>query len=316
MAKYLVTGGAGFIGSHLMEALLDRGHDVVCLDNFDDFYPRERKEANLRQATQKGPVAFVEGDIRDTNTVAAVFRDHRPQYVVHLAARAGVRPSIQSPMEYLTVNVAGTLNLLQAASEAGVRKFVFGSSSSVYGAANTLPFAEDQDVTRPISPYAASKISCETYCHTYHHLTGMPVVNLRFFTVFGPRQRPDLAINKFVRLMLADESIPVFGDGSTSRDYTFVADIVRGIIAAAESDIAYDVINLGGSSPVTLSGLIEALEQATGRNAKIQRLPNQPGDVPHTYADVSKAARLLGWQPEISLLEGLRRFVEWYREAQ
>lgn len=312
MSKVLVTGGAGFIGSHLVEGLLRRGLQVVCLDNFDPFYPRTRKEANLMEVARLGPLTTVEGDIRDRETVQALFREHEPWAVFHLAAKAGVRPSLIAPADYLTVNVQGTLNLLEAAAQSKVKKFVFASSSSVYGAANDLPFSEDQDVTRPVSPYAASKISAETYCHCFHHLYRLPVIILRFFTVYGPRQRPDLAINKFVRLMLAGESIPVFGDGSSSRDYTYVGDIVRGVLAALDANRSFDVINLGNSGPVTLQGLISALEETLGRRARIERLADQPGDVPHTYASIAKARELLGWQPEVSLADGLRQFVDWY----
>lgn len=315
MAGALVTGGAGFIGSHLLQALLARGQRVVCLDNFDPFYPRACKERNLAEVGASPALTLVEGDICDAALVGQLMAEHQPDVVYHLAAKAGVRPSLVAPLDYIETNVSGTVNLLKAATEAGVRRFVFASSSSVYGAGNTLPFSEDQDVLRPLSPYAASKVAAEALCHTYHHLHGLPVVLLRFFTVYGPRQRPDLAINKFVRLMLGNESIPVFGDGSSSRDYTFVGDIVRGLLLAAESELNYETINLGNSSPVSLGELIAAVEQAVGRPARIERLPEQAGDMPHTYANVAKAERLLGWRPEVSLAEGLAQFVEWHKRT-
>lgn len=315
MAGALVTGGAGFIGSHLLQALLARGQRVVCLDNFDPFYPRACKERNLAEVGASPALTLVEGDICDAALVGQLMAEHQPEVVYHLAAKAGVRPSLVAPLDYIETNVSGTVNLLKAATEAGVRRFVFASSSSVYGAGNTLPFSEDQDVLRPLSPYAASKVAAEALCHTYHHLHGLPVVLLRFFTVYGPRQRPDLAINKFVRLMLGNESIPVFGDGSSSRDYTFVGDIVRGLLLAAESELNYETINLGNSSPVSLGELIAAVEQAVGRPARIERLPEQAGDMPHTYANVAKAERLLGWRPEVSLAEGLAQFVEWHKRT-
>lgn len=315
MGRILVTGGAGFIGSHTMQALLQRGDEVVCLDSFDAYYPRLHKERNLAEVGTREGLRLVEGDIRDEALVADVFRDFEPEAVIHLAARAGVRPSIEDPAGYMSVNVSGTVNLLQAAVRAEVRKFVFASSSSVYGAAASVPFSEEQDITRPVSPYAASKVAGEALCYTMHHLYRLPIVGLRFFTVFGPRQRPDLAINKFVRLMLAGQPLPVFGDGTSSRDYTFVSDIVRGIVAALEADLTYEVVNLGNSAPVTLSELIATLESVMGCRAEIERLPDQPGDVPRTYASTAKALRLLDWQPQVSLRDGLERFVEWYRRA-
>lgn len=315
MSRVLVTGGAGFIGSHTMEALLKQGHEVACLDSFDPFYPRACKERNLGEVGSATGLQTIEGDIRDETLVASVFESFKPEAVIHLAARAGVRPSIVDPVGYANVNIVGTLNLLQAAARGGVRKFVFASSSSVYGAAATVPFSEEQDITRPVSPYAASKAAAEVLCYTMHHLYQLPVVSLRFFTVFGPRQRPDLAINKFVRLMLAGEPLPVFGDGSSSRDYTFVSDIVRGILGALEADLDYEIINLGNSAPLTLADLIGELERVLGRRAQIERLPNQPGDVPRTFASIAKAQHLLGWQPQVSLHDGLVQFVEWAQQV-
>ncbi|NLO05691.1 MAG: NAD-dependent epimerase/dehydratase family protein [candidate division WS1 bacterium] len=312
----VVTGAAGFIASHLSEALVARGDRVIGIDNFDPYYDPAIKRRNIEGLLKGDRFRLIESDIRDPEAVSLAFADAPVSGVVHLAARAGVRPSIEQPVDYCTTNVEGTAVLLEAAREAGVPRFVFGSSSSVYGAANEVPFDEDQRIDRPISPYAATKVAGEAMCYTWHHLYDMPIVVLRFFTVFGPRQRPDLAINKFVRLLEAGEPIQQFGDGSSSRDYTFAGDIVRGIIAALDSDLQYDIINLGGSSPVTLSELIAAVAEAVGVEPQIEVLPDQPGDVPRTYASVEKARRLLGWQAQISLAEGLRQFVTWHREQQ
>lgn len=311
MPPVLVTGGAGFIGSHTMAALLQRGERVICLDNFDVFYPRVDKERNLTEIGTSDRLTVIEGDIRDLQTVTSVFATYQPDRVVHLAAKAGVRPSLQHPEEYLEVNGAGALNVIKAAAEANVTRLVFGSSSSVYGGCNALPYNEEQNVARPLSPYAATKLAGELFCHTYHCLHGLPVVVLRFFTVYGPRQRPDLAINKFVRLLQADETIPMFGDGTSSRDYTYVADIVSGILAALDSDLQYEVINLGNSHPVSLRTLIEELAAVMGREPCIEQLPAQPGDMLHTFADIGKARRLLGWQPQMSLRDGLTAYIEW-----
>ena len=314
MSATLVTGGAGFIGSHVAEALLARGERVVALDNFDPFYAREVKARNLRGALGHERYRFIEGDIRDAELVADTLKGERITRLVHLAAKAGVRPSLLDPQAYLSANVEGTLALLEAARRHEVRKFVFGSSSSVYGAASEVPFREDQDITRPISPYAASKVAGEAYCYAFHHLYSIPMVVLRFFTVYGPRQRPDLAINKFARLLAAGEPVTMYGDGTSSRDYTFIADIVAGILAALDSDLQFEIINLGSSSPVRLTDLIEAVGEALRAPVRINREPMQPGDVPRTYACVDKAKRLLGWQPTTSLEEGLARFIAWVRE--
>jgi UDP-glucuronate 4-epimerase len=310
--KVLVTGGAGFIGSHLCERLLQDGHQVAILDDFNDFYSPARKQENLDAVRSVGRVSFYPGDICDPATVERVIREQSPEAIIHLAARAGVRPSLEQPLLYERVNVHGTLLLLETARKAGVRKFVFASSSSIYGIANRVPFSEEDHLNLPVSPYAATKLAGEKLCYTYSHLYGLQTVCLRFFTVYGPRQRPDLAIHKFTRLMLDGQPIPVFGDGDSGRDYTFVADTVQGIIAALHYDAAYEIFNLGNSHPVTLSTLIESLETVTGLTAKIDRLPDQPGDVPITYADISKARNLLGYQPRTSFVEGLRQFNEWY----
>ena len=313
--RVLITGCAGFIGSHLAQALLRRGDEVVGLDNFDPYYPRPDKERNLALVREVGDLAFAEGDIRDADLLARVMAEHRPTAVAHIAALAGVRPSVQAPDRYMDVNVTGTARVLEAARQAGVGRVVFASSSSVYGGDNEVPFSEDQPTTSPLSPYAASKIAAEALGHAFHHLYDLPCVCLRFFTVYGPRQRPDLAIHKFTPLILAGQPIPVFGDGTTSRDYTFVEDIVRGIIAALDSDVDWSVVNLGGHQPVTLNELVAALERALGKEAIIERLPMQPGDMLRTCADVRKAKAVLGWEAQVSLDEGLRRFAEWYRAA-
>ncbi len=312
-----VTGGAGFIGSHLCELLLSEGHRVVCLDNFDHFYDPKIKEANVSQLMKAGGFSLYRGDIRDSALLTRIFEENRVDCVVHLAAKAGVRPSILAPLEYMDVNVNGTVSLLEAARRAGVRRFVFGSSSSIYGNQTKMPFAETDDVSQPISPYAASKHSGELLAYTYHHLYGLEVACLRFFTVYGPRQRPDLAIHKFTQLALAGQPIPLYGDGSTRRDYTFVADIVRGIAQVIElPGLSYEIVNLGGGGPVTLLDMARAVEQALGKPLEIKFLEKQPGDVEQTHADISKANRLFGYQPSVSLPEGVRRFVAWYKNYE
>ena len=309
----LVTGGAGFIGSHVLDRLAARGRRAVCLDNFNDFYSPAVKRRNIARALDSGHVELVEGDIRDIDLCRRVFAEHEVDRVIHLAARAGVRPSLEQPLLYESTNCKGTLCLLECAREAGVKMFVFGSTSSIYGVSKRVPFREDDPAREPISPYAASKRACELFCYTYHHLYGIPVVSLRFFTVYGPRQRPDLAITKFTALMERDRPIPVYGDGASRRDYTFVGDIVDGVVAALDSDLQYEIINLGNSHPVTLSEMIAALESALGRKARIEWLPMQAGDVPFTHADISKARRLLGYEPAVAFADGLARYIEWER---
>lgn len=319
--RVLLTGGAGFIGSHVATALLDRGIEVTILDNLDSFYLPAWKRDNLAEIRAAGEYGFVEADICDEEALGIVFARTRPDAVIHLAARAGVRPSIEQPLLYERVNVQGTLNLLDLCRKHNVTKFVFGSSSSVYGATNRAPFREDQIDLRPISPYAATKLAGEMICYTYSHLYKLPIVCLRFFTVYGPRQRPDLAIFKFTALLERGKPIPIFGDGSTGRDYTYVDDIVAGVLAALNinletaSSAPFDIFNLGNSQPVTLSQLVKLLETVTCREAIREFKPLQPGDVPLTWADISKASRLLGYRPLVSLDEGLKRFVSWYREA-
>ncbi len=311
----LVTGGAGFIGSHLCERLLEEAFEVVSLDSYDDFYDPAIKRGNLARCRDHARFTGVEGDIRDAATL-----DKLPEVdtIIHLAARAGVRPSIQEPVLYQDVNVGGTLALLELAWKRGIRRFVFGSSSSVYGNNEKVPFSEDDSVDRPISPYAATKKAGELLCHTYHHLHGLGVLCLRFFTAYGPRQRPDLAIHKFARLMTAGEPVPRFGDGTTERDYTYVDDILEGVMAALEyleaHPDAYEIINRGESRTVSLSEMIDTVSRALGVTPAINELPLQPGDVLRTYADVSKARALLSYAPRTGFQEGVRRFVEWFRE--
>ena len=317
MRNILVTGGAGFIGSHLVERLLGEGgwrvHVVV---DFNDFYPPEVKRSNVRPHLGRDDFRLHEADIRDAAALGRVFAEADFDCVVHLAARAGVRPSLAEPLLYAETNITGTLNLLELARERGVPQFVFGSSSSVYGENEKVPFSEDDPVARPISPYAATKAAGELLCHTYSHLHGLRCVALRFFTVYGARQRPDLAIHKFARLISGGRPLPVFGDGTTRRDYTYVDDIIAGVRAAVDYDAsAYEVINLGESRTVELRELIALLEGELGRRAVIDRRPPQPGDVPQTYADISKARRLLGYDPRTQIEEGIRKFVEWFRTA-
>ena len=316
MATVLVTGAAGFIGSHVTERLLQRGDTVIALDCFDPFYPREIKERNLTGPRRHPGFRLVEADLRNAAAVLQAVAEHRPARVIHLAAKAGVRPSIQDPVAYAETNVNGTLNLLLAAQQYPLEHFVFASSSSVYGDAAKVPFSEDDRTDEPASPYAATKKAGEALCYTYHRLLRMPVTCLRFFTVFGPRQRPDLAINKFVRLIEAGDQVPFFGDGTTSRDYTFVDDTVTGILAALDRPSGYEIYNLGRSNPVSLTEMVQTIERVVGKPATLDRQPDQPGDVRTTYADVSKAAARLGYQPQVSFEEGIRRYVEWWRKSQ
>ncbi len=311
----VVTGAAGFIGSHLTEALLARGRRVVGLDSFDDFYDPALKRANLAGAARDPAFRLVEGDIRDPAALAAAFSRETIDGVFHLAARAGVRPSIRDPVLYSSVNVDGTTRLLEACRRHGVGRFVFGSSSSVYGDNPKVPFAESDPVDHPISPYAATKKAGEVLCHAYHHLFGIRVACLRFFTVYGPRQRPEMAIHKFARLLLAGEPIERYGDGSSARDYTYITDIVDGVLRAHERCDGYHVWNLGGSQTTTLAELTAKLARRLGVEPRVRSLPQQPGDVRRTWADVSRARAELGWEPRVGLDEGLDRFVAWVRAA-
>ncbi len=312
--NFLVTGGAGFIGSHVCERLLSAGHSVWALDDLNGFYDPALKRRNLSeiQALHK-PFVFTQGDITDRPSLARLFGGVKFDQVIHLAARAGVRPSLEEPALYQRVNVEGTANVLEAARAAGVAKLTLASSSSVYGINSKVPFAESDPVFSPISPYAASKLACEALGHVYHHVYGMDIVMLRFFTVYGPRQRPDLAIHKFARRIAAGRPIQVFGDGSSARDYTYITDIVDGVMACVRQAFGYEIFNLGGSNPIKLSRLIELLERALGKKALLEKRPDQPGDVPRTWADVSKSARLLGYAPKVKIEEGMALFVDWFR---
>jgi UDP-glucuronate 4-epimerase len=309
----LVTGGAGFIGSHLVDSLLADGHQVTVVDNFDPFYDRAAKEQNIESHRQHARWRLVEMDVRDADGLRRTLTDDI-DVIVHLAAKAGVRPSLHDPVAYQDVNVGGTQSLLELAHQRGVRQFVFASSSSVYGVSPRVPWSEADPVLQPISPYASSKISGELLGHVYSHLYAVRFIALRLFTVYGPRQRPDLAIHKFAREMAAGRTVPIYGDGSTRRDYTYIADIVAGIRAAIDyRDSMYEVINLGNSEPVTLLEMIRGLEDALGLTAVLKWLPEQPGDVPQTLADIEKARRLLGYQPRTRYETGVRRFVDWLR---
>jgi UDP-glucuronate 4-epimerase len=306
----LVTGGAGFIGSHLVDSLVHEGQHVTVVDSFDPFYERSVKERNIASHRSSGNWRLVEADIRDLPALREQLSEPLDA-IVHLAARAGVRPSIADPTTYQEVNVRGTQNLLELARERKIPHFVFASSSSVYGVNPRVPWSEDDHVLQPISPYASTKVSGELLGHVYSHLYGIRFIALRLFTVYGPRQRPDLAIHKFAKLMKARQAIPVFGDGSTRRDYTYVADIVAGLRSALDyTASAYEVINLGNNKTVSLREMIEGLEQALGMPANIEWLPEQPGDVPRTWANVDKARRLLGYEPRTHFAAGVKRFVE------
>src|SRR5256714_7598186 len=309
--KVLVTGGAGFIGSHLVERLLADRHEVCIVDDFNDFYDPQIKRTNISAVAKE--IAVHDVDLRDANKVGKIFRDEKFDAVFHLAARAGVRPSIQQPQLYYDTNVAGTLHLLEAAArESRVERFIFASSSSVYGAAKRVPFSEEEHLNQTLSPYAATKIGGEFLCSTYSHLYKMRIVALRYFTVYGARQRPDLAIHQFTRKIHAGEPIDQFGDGTTRRDYTYIDDIIQGVMAAfAYNGPLYDLFNLGESETIQLKDLIVAIENALGKKADINQLPEQPGDMPLTCADISKARKLLGYNPTTPLSEGLPRFVEW-----
>ena len=324
MTRVLVTGAAGFIGSHVAEALIARGDEVVGLDNFDPFYPRAVKEANLAALARSPRFRLVEGDVRGGEGVAGLL--DAGMAVIHLAAKAGVRPSLEDPASYASVNIEGTAVLLEAARRAGVRRVVFGGSSSVYGDDAPVPFAEDWPALRPISPYAATKRAGELLCATFAGLYGLRVIALRFFTVYGPRQRPDLAIHKFTRLIRAGRPVPFYGDGTSERDYTYIDDIVGGVLAALDwtarpaapggsAEAGLEIVNLGESRTTSLSRLVELIARAVGREPRLERLPAQPGDVRRTCADVRKAERLLGYRPGIPVEQGIPRFVRWFEEA-
>lgn len=312
----LVTGGAGFIGSHVVEALLARGERVVCVDNFDSFYDPAIKRANLRAALAHRNFSLVEADIRDRAAMERLCEAHQVNRIFHAAARAGVRPSLADPLLYEDVNVRGTITLLEVARRRPISTFVFASSSSVYGGLASVPFSETAVVNRPISPYAATKLAGEVLCFTYHHLYGLPITCLRFFTVYGPRQRPEMAIHQFVRLIEEGKPVPMFGDGSARRDFTYIDDIVQGILAALDKPFPYEIFNLGESETIELRALIRLIEQSMGKEAKIEALPAQPGDMPVTYADITKARSMLGYRPGTPVKDGVKRFVEWFRDMR
>ena len=309
----LVTGGVGFIGSHVCEHLLDAGHTVCALDDLNDFYDPAIKQNTRRELQAKAQsFAFVHADITERDELDEVLASMSFDQIIHLAARAGVRPSLEQPALYQRVNVEGTTNLLEAARKRGIKKVTIASSSSVYGINSNIPFSEEDPIFRAISPYAASKLACEALGHTYHHVYGMDICMLRFFTVYGPRQRPDLAIHKFAKLLQANQPITVFGNGSSSRDYTYITDTVAGVIACTEQEFGYEIINLGESETVELNRLIELLETDFKIKADIIHQPEQPGDVPITYANIEKAQRLLGYHPKTKIEDGIPKFVEWF----
>jgi UDP-glucuronate 4-epimerase len=312
--RTIVTGGAGFIGSHLVDRLLTDGSEVIVVDNFDSFYSRHIKQKNLQSALLHPCCRLEELDIRNAEGVQDLVEESRPEVIVHLAARAGVRPSIENPALYTDVNVMGTVHWLEAATSLETRpRFVYASSSSVYGDRVDAPFRETDPVDRPVSPYAATKRACELLAYTFHHLHGLPVTGLRFFTAYGPRNRPDLAIAKFTRLIDRGEAVPMFGDGTTKRDYTFVADIVDGVVRAITNCQDHHIYNLGNSNPIELRVLIDSIAQSLGKIPIIDHLPEQPGDVRQTYADIERAASELGYNPSTPFDEGLERYISWYR---
>jgi UDP-glucuronate 4-epimerase len=315
--QILVTGGAGFIGSHLVDRLLaEGGSNITVVDDLNDFYSPEIKRANIAGHLANPAYRLVEADIRDRERMAAVFAHQKFDVIVHLAARAGVRPSLSEPELYAETNINGTLNLLELARKHDIKQFVFGSSSSVYGINTKVPFAEDDRIHQPISPYAATKAAGELLCHTYTHLYGIRCICLRFFTVYGARQRPDLAIHKFSKLISEGKPIQVFGDGTMKRDYTYIDDIIQGVRAAIDYDSSmYEIFNLGESQTIELSELITLLEKSLDMHAIIDRQPMQPGDVPATFADITKARRLLGYSPTTKIEDGIPKFVEWFRRS-
>jgi len=313
-AHVLVTGGAGFIGSHLTHRLLGRGDRVTVLDDFNDFYDPQRKWANIAPFKDRSDYDLVEGDIRDAELVDRLFREGKFDQVVHLAARAGVRPSLKEPILYEETNCIGTLRLLEAARMHGPDIFIFGSSSSVYGINKKVPFSEKDEINQPISPYATTKRTGELLCYNYHHLYGMRIACLRFFTVYGPAQRPEMAIHKFTALLAKGESVTMYGDGNSRRDYTYVDDIIDGVVASMDKALPFEILNLGGAETTALTDLIHWIAEELAVEPRIEYLPDQPGDVPITYADVEKAARMLGYSPKVPIREGLKRFVAWYQD--
>ncbi|MFQ6104148.1 MAG: GDP-mannose 4,6-dehydratase [Candidatus Glassbacteria bacterium] len=313
---FLVTGGAGFIGSHLTEKLIADGSRVVCLDNFDEFYSPRIKRRNIRDFLSKDSYDLVEGDVRDRQLLEDLFSRYNFDCVVHLAAKAGVRPSIQDPHLYADVNINGTLSLLECIKNKKLKKFIFASSSSVYGNRNMMPFKEDDKVDTPISPYGATKKAGEVFCYNYHSLYGIPMVLLRFFTVYGPRQRPEMAIHKFTRMIDNGEEVPVFGSGTSKRDYTYIDDIIEGVLRCIDLDADYEIFNLGCSRTINIKYLIEVIAESIGKKARIKYLKPQPGDVEMTFADIHKAQKLLNYKPGTQLEVGIMNFISWYKEVK
>lgn len=322
MSLYCITGGAGFIGSTLAQFLLEKGNSVVVIDNYNNYYAPKLKKKNISdlKKNKNKNFQFYRCDIRNNAALDRIFRKHKFDFVVHLAAMAGVRPSIENPVLYQDVNGIGTQNILEAARANNVKKIIMASSSSVYGNCKEAPFREDMLVDYAISPYAATKKANEVMAHVYHKLFGMDIIMLRFFTVYGPKQRPDLAINKFTRMMLRNEEIPMFGDGTTSRDYTYIDDIVDGIYKSSKylekNHDVYEIINLGSNNPISLMRMIQTIGKALGISPRINQLSMQPGDVEKTYADISKAKKLLGYEPKTSFEDGIAKFIEWYKRTQ
>jgi UDP-glucuronate 4-epimerase len=318
MKAILVTGGAGFIGSHLCERLLEEGHRVICLDNFDSFYDPNLKIRNVEEINRKYPGTFtlVTGDIRNRDHLTELFKKNRIAAVFHLAARAGVRPSISDPLLYEDVNLRGTILLLEVCKEFGMKDFIFASSSSVYGENRRVPFSETDLDIQPISPYGATKRAGEVLCYSYYHLYGMNIACLRIFTAYGPRQRPEMAIHKFTSLIDQGKEVPMYGDGSSKRDYTYIDDLLDGMMAVFQRHQGYEIYNLGESRTTSLKELVRLIEENLGKKAKILSMEAQPGDVSITYADITKARRMLGYQPRVSMEEGMKRFVEWYKKTR
>lgn len=308
----LVTGGAGFIGSHLVEKLLERDETVLCLDNFNDFYDPKIKEKNISKALNHPNFILVRGDILDNKLLDATFTKYQIKTIVHLAAIAGVRPSLLSPSLYVDIDVKGTVNLLEKAKEYKIEQFIFGSSSSVYGVNKKIPFSENDPTDSQISPYAAAKKAAEIYCQTFHSLYEIPITILRLFTVYGPRQRPDMAIHKFTRLICEQKPIQMYGDGGSERDYSYIDDVMEGIIGAVDKKFDFEIFNLGNSKTIKLKKLIELISSKLGQKPKIEMVPDQPGDVPITFADIARAKKMLGYNPKVSIELGIKKFIQWY----
>lgn len=311
--KFLITGGAGFIGSHVCDALLQRGDEVICVDNFNDYYDPRIKEKNVEHNLNNSNFTLFKVDITDLERLRYIFQTQQPDKIVHLAARAGVRPSISQPFLYEKVNIQGTLNLLELSKEFKIKNFVSASSSSVYGNREKGPFSENDDVNNPISPYAATKKFGELICYTYHHLHGLNTSCLRFFTVYGPRGRPDMAPLKFTKLIDSEQQIQVYGDGTSRRDYTYIKDIVKGILAALDKNYPYEIFNLGNSHPIELNYFISTIEEAVGKKADRINVGKQQGDVEVTFADTTKTEKLLGFKPDTDIKEGIKKMVQWYK---